>query len=299
MLDKIYVIGYYGYGSLGDDAMRIGLLKILETRDYKNIRCHLNGQGYLRNFLWSDIVVLGGGTHLRDWGKGWLKQSTRIGALGLLTRLCGKKFCMLNVGIDGEVLEIMADNISNVVTIRDEDSFDSSVVIDYFVKPKKKILGVSLAPVYKQYFDNNVNDERLATNLGKEIDRWLKINEGWKVRFFNFNHDDESINKYCSTLLDKAEFSYYINDVELVLSEISECSAFIGMRYHACQFAYKTQTPLMVINSYPSCRKFARFVGVASVDMEDILSNNFELNFKQADLSLNMAKSLAYKGVEL
>lgn len=298
MNDKIYILGYYGYGSLGDDAMRLGITEILRYKGYHNIRCHAKGKGYWANFLWADVVVIGGGTHLRNWGNGAIKQAIRIFGLGLLSKMCGKKFYMLNVGIDGDTLEFLGNCVADKLTIRDRDSFDSSIVIEYEAKPKKKILGVCLGEVVEPYYKNEGEDFKIATNIANKINEWLDKNPEWEVKFFNFNRDDEDINGYADSIVKRSEFRYY-SDVESTLNDVSECSAFIGMRYHSLVFAYKTNTPLMVINSYPSCTKFAEFAGVNSVDLEDVLSNKFELYFTLAKLTLNTAKSLAFKGVEL
>lgn len=297
MEDKLYIIGYYGYDNLGDEAMKLGLLEILKYKGYENIICHSNGQGYFKNFLWSDVIILGGGTHLRNWGHNWLYQSSRILLLGIVSKIFNKKFCMFNVGIDGEILESLAKNTSDIVTLREIETFDSSIVLKFDSLRKKKILGISLTPYYETFFDDCVKDKHLVQNLIYKVNKWLEDKSDWDVRFFSFNKLDEDLNEYASTLVNRAEYIEYDNNVFNNLKIISECSAFIGMRYHSCQFAYKTDTPLLVINTYPSCQKFAKFVGVNLVNKEDILDNNFELSFKKASLDLNTAKSLAFKGV--
>jgi polysaccharide pyruvyl transferase WcaK-like protein len=299
MLDKIYVIGYYGYRSLGDEAMKLGLDEILRHKGYQHIRYHKKGIGYIKNFLWADAIVLGGGTHMRDWGTKWLSQSLRILALGLLSKAFLKRFYMLNVGIDGNCWLDLSKKVSNKVTLRDIQSFDSSIVVEYNQKPKKKILGVSLSPVFETYYKNKTLDEKLAIEIARKIRQLLDANPDWVVKFFNFNKVDEPINLYCSGQLSDSEFRYYDDDVKVILSEVSECSAFIGMRYHSCQFAYKTQTPLLVINSYPSCGMFARLIGVKLVSLDDALRGRFNMEFRDAKLPINYAKSLAFKGVDL
>jgi polysaccharide pyruvyl transferase WcaK-like protein len=297
--NNIYVIGFYGYGNIGDEAMRLGLSDILKFKGYENIKWYSKGSSLLTDFMWADDIILGGGTHLRNWGKHWIKQDTRIFALGIAAKLLGKNFHMLNVGIEGQWLRDLIEDVADTLTIRDEQSFDSSIVLEYKQQPKKKQLGISLTPVYKIYYDDYNKDKQLANNLMNKVNEWLKNNPEHEVVFFNFNKADETLNIYASGLLKDSEFRLWQPDTIKLLEEIGECSHFIGMRYHSCQFAYKTSTPLVVINAYESCKKLASFIGVQSIDKEQILENYFELKFKKASLDISVAKSLAFGGIRI
>lgn len=299
MANNIFVIGYYGYDNIGDDAMQQGLSEIFKYRTYGDLRFYHKGQSLIKGFLWADDIVLGGGTHLRDWGKGWLKQSARILLLGLISKLSGKDFYMFNVGIESSWLGLLAHCISDEITIRDENSFDSSVVLNYEPKIKQKILGISLTPYYKLFYNDENKDRLLANNLIEKVKKWLSFHNDWNVVFFNFNKSDEGLNFYAYTLIDKAEVRLFKKNVVNVLQDISECSAFIGMRYHSSMFAYITETPMVIIDTYPSCSKLSGFIGANLITKEKILNGNFELDFVKAKLSVATAKSLAFGGVKL
>jgi polysaccharide pyruvyl transferase WcaK-like protein len=297
-MKTIFIIGYYGYGNTGDDAMLLGLNQILQDKGYES-KHYCKGDGVLKtlfNILEAKYIVLGGGTHLRNWGTRRLRQSARVLSLGLV-RLLGKKFYMINVGIDGVILTKLAKKSASCVTIRDKNSFDSSAAINFEPLERQKILGISLAPVYEAYYKDFASDMLLSGHLIKKVQEWLQNND-WKVRIFNFHEDDELINGHVAWLLTKhAEFLPYQSDIQLTMERISQCSAFIGMKYHACMFAYLTQTPLMVIESYPSCRQLANMIGVHATTKEQIIDNNFELKFDRAILPVKEARGLAYKGV--
>lgn len=299
MANNIFVIGYYGYGNIGDDAMGQGLSQILKFKGYDKVHFYTKGQSLIKDFVWADDVILGGGTHLRDWGKGWLKQSSRILFLGLMAKLLGKNFYMLNVGIESGWLKQLARCVSDIVTIRDEESFDSSVILDYEPKLKRKVLGVSLTPYYKLFYRDVDKDKKLVDNLMGKVNEWLQMHRDWQVVFFNFNRDDGELNLYASALVNKSEFRLFKDNVVKNLEDISECSAFIGMRYHSNMFAYMTDMPMIIIDTYPSCSKLGSFIKANVLTKEKILSGNFELNFAKARLPLSTARSLAFGGIKL
>ncbi|HOF04629.1 MAG TPA: polysaccharide pyruvyl transferase family protein [Syntrophales bacterium] len=306
---RLYIIGYYNYRNTGDDAIKIGLLHGINLRGEGNHTFDLHAKGeswrtILRKICCADLVILGGGTHMRDWGRGRWKQCLRIVALGILVRSLGKRFHMINIGIDGAKWEYISRRVANVVTVRDRDTFDSSVLIPYQARPREKALGVNLTPVHRLYFGRPDRDRMVLQNVVKALLEWKTRHREWSIRFYSFNGDpvlgDDEMNAQAAALVPDAEFFPWQPDVVTTIEAVSSCSAFTGMRYHSCVFAYITGTPSLIIETYPSCTGLAGFVGLPLVGMNEVLDGSFKLSFgKAATLPVQEAKKLALEGIVL
>lgn len=254
-MKKVYIMGYYGYQNAGDDAMLLGLCDEL-NRQRVPFRFYFKGDGLckvLRNITQADIVTIGGGTHLRDWGKGWLLQSLRIVCLGLFVKLIGKQFHMWNVGIDGDFWLWIMKKICNFISIRDEETFDNAMLINWQCENKKqKIVGVNITPVNKIYYGREHDDMFMQFQLLRNIERWLGDNPGWRLRVVSFNNNT----KYKDINATNVENIEYDGDPIHTLNKVAECSVFISMRYHSAVFAYMAKVPCVVIDVYPSTSKF-------------------------------------------
>lgn len=305
---KVFIIGYYGHHNVGDDAMLSGLMKELETREVEAIDVLYNGDSFpsiLERLLRADIVALGGGTHLRNWGRGSLKQGLRVIGIGMVSRLLGKRFYMWNVGIDGKGWEWLARRMANFLTIRDKDTADSAVLIEVPPVQKQKVIGINLTPVHDIYYGDRLADCKLMSRIVSEVKSWLEVHPTWQVKFFSFNnhgkYSDEKINLDAACLFPRATFQSYI-PAEQILNEIAKCSLFIGMRYHACVFAYMAGVPFVAYNTYPSVEQFARVVGMPVFHNSTV--GNLHLYIEEArkreyTMPLEKARELASAGVVL
>jgi len=259
---KIFIFGYYGYKNTGDDAMELALLKEFRKRGFEVISYH-KGDGLLktlRNFLWASNVVIGGGSHLRNWGKKWWYCSGRVLLLGIVCRLMLKGFFMVNVGSGGKRLDWLARLISHEVTQRDTDTMDSAVLLDFKPRKKEKILGINLQSMSSIYYDDYELDEKLMKAVCKSVNEWKVMHPDWRVRFVSFNGNDyfpdDDICYRASQLVPDSSLFTYNPDVIEVIEEMSSLSAFVGMRYHSLVFAYMTDTPFIAIKTYPRCKRF-------------------------------------------
>jgi len=72
----------------------------------------------------------------------------------------------------------------------------------------------------------------------------------------------------------------YTPDPQEALANVSECTAFVAMKYHASLLAYVAELPLLVIAYHPKCESFANEVGLAKVavaSLQEILDGTVEI----------------------
>ncbi len=208
---RLFVVGYFGYHNIGDDAMYNGFISYIHEKYYGNvgkdydlqIKVMKNGDSLkrcIKRLIWANKIVLCGGTHLRNWGKRWLLQSARIICLAIITRMLRKGFYMINVGIDGSCWEKIAYSIATAISSRDVDSFDSAVLIPFTPQKQERVIGVNLTPVNAIYYNNPIEDWVFLLELREALDYWLEDNPDWQVKFFSFNDNTKySDEKICQT----------------------------------------------------------------------------------------------------
>jgi len=307
----IFVFGYYGYKNTGDDAMELAIKSTIH-----NVVTYHRGDGVIktvRNILKSKAVAIGGGSHLRNWGKGWWYCSGRVLLLGIMCRLLFKKFYMMNVGSGGKKLDFIAKVISTKVTQRDTETMDSAMLLDFKPRHKEKILGINLQSMSSIYYDDYDLDEKMVVSVCKSVNEWKSRHPDWNVRFISFNGNDyfpdDEICCRASLLVPGSYLYTYNPDVREVLSEMSSLSAFAGMRYHSLVFAYMTDTPFVAIYTYPRCRSFNSAVHnmIEPIGIDRIINGELttllgQLCHSRTDeywLPLVDAKYLAYKGIDV
>jgi len=138
---KVLIVGAYGTGNLGDDAIMVGLLKDLQnrgcintcddvivfSRDPKETSLIHNVNAKRRNLfdlLISTEVIIGGGELFQDLGKMALKYSI----LGLVSRILGKHVVFYAIGVStirnsfGRAITRLSMNASNGIFVRDHMS---------------------------------------------------------------------------------------------------------------------------------------------------------------------------------
>lgn len=299
-----------------------------------------------KEILKSSILVIGGGTHLFDYGNKIkaLKILFRLFLLILYSKLLGKKVWLLGMGLGplqttyGKFLARAICYMADYISVRDKSSykflmewelpdkaslaFDLSVLIKPFseiehpsIKQRKKILGISITPVFELYYGSKEKDLALITEISRHLNKWLKKESQAEVRLFIFHgglrDSDTSITQLLQEKLQPPEcikFIPYNPDPRKMLAQVGQCDAFVGMKYHSIVFAYINGIPLLVIEYHPKCRSFAEEIRLPRhvvVSPEGILNGHFEKRFKNltahpenfiiATLPLDEAKQRAKK----
>ena len=298
----------------------------------------------------SSIFILGGGTHFHDHGIKirQLKMLYKNFILFMLAKLFCKRIYFLGIGVEhlsttwGRFLTKQICRLADFISVRDESSykilegmrlknkvtlsFDLAALLQPLLTSDKslikkrdmKILGISILPFFEIYYGDKEKDILFVHEIAKGLNQWLKRDRQNLIYLFVFRGksiaDDVLITEMLQKQLNPAErvklIPYNPDPVE-TMSEVDQCHAFIGMRYHSCVFAYLTNTPLLVINYFRKCQALAEDVGLSKhtiISLEEILNGEFEKYLQHlqehpeefaATLPINAAKQMTKKGLEL
>lgn len=291
---KYLLIGYYGFQNTGDDAMLLGLLDELHEKKVTVLYGdRLAWVGHKARFVpWSlprllwetmrtDTVIVGGGTMLRDWGKGRLSQSLKVLGYATMVKLMGKKLSLVNIGRDStkrpfKVIHGAVLSMANRTSIRD-NSFDSSSLIHGIPQrdTNSKTLAIMLTPNWSIYHNQPSGDNAVLNTVTYAVKSWLDQDAERKVKFISLNghpvHSDNVISRTGAEIIgNRAEFIPWNPDVRSVLQELSKCCGAIGMRYHSCVLSFLVGIPLVYIKTKPYCdRLYAKISPWDAVMMTD------------------------------
>lgn len=138
--DRVFLVGYYGFDNLGDDAIRTAIEGVAAesgvtidryatrapSHDPRAVPATARGAWrYLRAILASDRVVLGGGGILKDEG---LRLPIELFGTALIARLARREVTLAGVGVGpfytrlGRWLVAVTARLASVRTVRDEAS---------------------------------------------------------------------------------------------------------------------------------------------------------------------------------
>ena len=312
---QVFIFGYYGWKNTGDDAMIHAILQELCALTDRAEFAVLSlvpvvippqARGRVRfikpspvkvfwEILQSSVLVIGGGTHIFDYGikRRAAKILSRILLLVLFARVSGKRVYILGNGIGplttawGKTLAKLICRLADYISVRDRESyrilerwgftdkarlaFDPSVLIEPspeihggLPEGDKRISGISLSPVFEIYYNHREKDCQLVEKIAKPVNQWLKQNprgEAWLFVFKGKSKDDDvQITQLLQERLqppEQVKLIGYDPDPAKTLARLAQCHAFIGMRYHSCLFAYLNGVPLLIIDYHPKCRALA------------------------------------------
>jgi len=340
MKRQIFIFGYYGWKNVGDDMMLYGLLQkfgnknpgvtfailsqnpVIVPTKVKNRIVFVTPSIFrvLKEILRSYAFVIGGGTHLFEYGNKIkiFKIQLRLFLIVLYAKILRKKVYIVGNSLGpfqsglGELLPKVICNIADYISVRDKASykllvnwgfaekaslsFDLSVLSGFLWSRKrslaesKRVLGISITPVFKIYYRDK-KDLKVVNEISKCINEWLKDEVKAEVWLFTFHgpsyDDDVFITKLLQDKLKTKERVKYIGydpNPKKMITQMGQCNAFIGMKLHSCIFAYINSLPLLVIEYHPKCRAFAEEIGLpknAIVTLEEILNGQFENYFKR------------------
>jgi polysaccharide pyruvyl transferase WcaK-like protein len=290
-MKKILIVGYYGFRNTGDDAMLLGLLDTITTNGNKiTVLCGPDLVKYnhdvrfkkwsLVRLLWETIrtstVIIGGGTMLRDWGKGRMSQSLRVLGYTVLVKALGKKLNLFNIGHDStrqpfQLLHKWVLSLADFHSVRD-NGFDSSSLINGIPERdmKSSTLAVMLTPKWSIYHDEPEVDNTVLNSTVMAVSSWLSKDASRRVKFISLNghpvHSDDNTSRRGAVMIgDRAGFVPWNPDVHETLKELAGCCGAIGMRYHSCVLSFLVGIPLLYITNKPYCDRFYKAIGWDSI----------------------------------
>ena len=305
-------------------------------------------QTIFQEIMHSSIFIMSGGTHISDYGDRIvrLKIMSAIFIMLIWAKLFCKRIYLISIGVGplsttwGRLLSKQIHRLADFISVRDKlsyeileemglknkvtSSFDLAALLqplstkdNSLVKKRNmKILGISILPFFEMYHSDKEKDLLFVHEIAKGLNQWLKRDPQTQVYLFVFKDKLKYSDVLFTELLQKqlepserVKFIPYNPNPVLILSQVAQCDAFIGMRYHSSVFAYLTNTPLLIINYFQKCQALAEDIGLpkhAVVSLENVLNGQFETYLKNlqehpddfvAALPVDMAKQKAKNGL--
>ena len=318
-------IGCIGQGNLGDEAVYLGIKKLLEEKVYIYPISYTKPSSgkYLRNWMFKepDLLILGGGTIIK-------KKKTES-YLRLLSeyhnRFSEAKLVVFGAGVADPILAAQVGfptdisawiailnkclfigirgNISKSI-LQNDWKIDSEINILhdpalYFKreilkkKEKQKRIGINFCNIIGRIYGLDQSAlELFAQKLVNEL-----IAEGWKIFLYPTAMSDLSFMQKIlgPKVMVKVEVSDNFENIEKSLSFLESLDVFIGQRLHSIIFAAITYTPFHAIE-YES--KTSDFLG--SLGMINVSTRTDKLNVKDVMFKVNLLyDNLHTKQIEL
>ena len=308
-------------------------------------------QTVFREIMQSSIFIMGGGTQIYDYGGKMkrLKVMSEMFIMLLWAKLFCKRIYLLGIGVEplstnwGRFLSKQMCRLADFVSVRDKSSYEilegiglkNKITLSFdltaLLQPLSatddkhlvrntdmKILGISILPFFEIYHGDKEKDRLFIHEIATGLNQWLKRDVQSLIYLFVFKGkskaDDVLITEMLRKQLESPErvklVPYNPDPIE-TMSNVAQCHAFIGMRYHSCVFAYLTTTPLLVINYFQKCQALAEDIGLsehAVISIEEILNGKFEKYLQNlqehpddfvATLPVDIAKQMAKNGLPL
>ena len=318
-----YIWGYYGTHNSGDDAMLIAIIDYLR-RNYPNAEIGVTCEdsawieynfgnivsrvstcsgpltirrewNFIVQFLHSDIIIIGGGTFLQDYGKYWKNLFIRFCRMFVL-KLFGKKMLIIGAGAAniqskfGKILTHLIILLTNEkCCIRDKSSIallreiginKSKMQLtadltflqkDWFVESNKKKnevynIGISVLPYYEEILGRFDMGAKFVDWLAENLNR---ISEIYSVRFHFISmkggivkNDYNYAERISSSMHDSNLISRYPYQpkVEQTIKLITQMDFCIGMRLHFLIFSYLSNIPIIGISYNNKVKGFMKSI---------------------------------------
>ena len=275
-------------------VMTSGKVRIPERFQSRVAVVPKSAAGVLRGILNSEVVIFTGGTSIHDHRGNMRYLRVMVQILGVLAvaRVLHKPNYLLGIGIGplstwwGRGLARCVLRMSDFVSVRDDTSysiagtlvptarlvraFDLAALLlcEPGLQPsrssERNVLGVSVLPYYAIYHRDPQRDALWVKRMAAAFDRWLASDCRNRLRVFIIKgpsgEDDVEISHTLVSQLvnrDRAELVEYDPNPLETLRKVGECDGFVGMRLHACIFAYLANVPFIMLDYHPKCRSVA------------------------------------------
>lgn len=242
----------------------------------------------------ADLILIGGGGFLSDWNpvaiKPWLRQ------IYFYKRILNKKVMLYAIGA-GPFLSTKyqkkikrALSMVDSITVRDEESFSQllkcgvmnvNITADPAVEltgasqvslsnnPTKKIIGVSIAPLFINDLWNNAN-LKYEGYLQSVIDFINKVNQKYKdeLQFVFIPMQDNYDIPFNKEIINKIQYKgnvSIVTDAKTInekLSHIKKCDLIIGMRLHSIIISSNYSIPSLGIVYHHKVAEYLKRIGM-------------------------------------
>jgi polysaccharide pyruvyl transferase CsaB len=303
MTRRAFLVGYYGAGNLGDEAIREAIEHGAAARgwsidhfavrrrveDPRGVRIRRNPLAYVRAIARADLVVLGGGGILKDESLG---LPLEMAATALAARILRRPVAILGVGVGpfysrlGRWLVRLTARLATSRSVRDDDSLAAmrslglgatlvaDPVFSVASSPGPEAGGGGATPVLlvcvRPWFHTAGHDPALMrpliTALVAAIDDALAAQ--WRVRLVSLYWPRD--HELALELARLAGGHVDVDDAPLrwteFLAVVARSSAVVSMRYHSLVAAIVEQRPAIALAYEPKVDALARLLEIPRVD---------------------------------
>jgi polysaccharide pyruvyl transferase WcaK-like protein len=305
--EPILVLGGYGYGNVGDEAMLGGLLTLLAGRRVTVVSRRPAATSSMHGVSAVSIgaaafALLSHRTVLIGGGSLFAREMGRVGRLlprfGLLARFLGRRVAIVGVGLDASTPESAAPlvrrlfAIANPVVVRDAASaallasWDLPAAVgpdlSAYLEPAAPEVGERLLRASGLDPDRPIVglcltaiDGRLAKAVATAIADCVNALPGLQFCFvpmsrhpFVPQHDDVTFAEHLRELAPGIRILEGAEDPADLLSVFGQLSVAVCMRYHSLLFAERSAVPIVPIAYAPKCLVWLDEHGLASVPPE-------------------------------
>ncbi|MCQ2740179.1 MAG: polysaccharide pyruvyl transferase CsaB [bacterium] len=292
---KYIVSGYIGFDNFGDEAVASVLVQMLENKEASSITlisknpektaelygCNAVGMfDFLIPLIKSDVLISGGGSLLQDVTS--LKSLLYYISIILAALFFRKKVYIFAQGITpfrtkiGEFLTKFVLKRCSGISVRDAKSKD---ILDEW--------GISSDLVVDPAFALSVPNNEKSTSVGIQLRPCKQLNEDFLLlladslteyfkdrQFILFSLQDsmdlEIITKFNQLLTERNLKTTILSGltVDKCTEELSKLEYLIGMRFHSCLIASKSNVKVLGINYDVKVKTLSEMIGFPIIDCE-------------------------------
>lgn len=305
----ILVLGGYGYGNVGDEAMLAGLLAALGSRPVTvasrrptvtaaqhRVRAIGLSRVPLALLRHRTLIIGGGGLFGRDMG--FLGRGLPL--VGLVARALGRQVAIVGIGVDKGTPRVVRPllsalgRVAAVVVVRDQASVaalaDLGVRAQVALDLSSRVVaapaedawnaleraGVVRGPRLIGLALTAVN-AALASRVEADIGGWLEASPNAEFVFIptSFHpyvpaHNDLVLGRRLAAAHPRLRLLSGVDDPAVLLAIFGTLDAVIAMRYHALLFATRAAVPVVPLAYAPKVTAWCAEQGLSTMEPEAV-----------------------------